>query len=101
MPNDLSPANREIWELLWTLRAADQGANGRAVSLLEESRVRQFVPVRTVPGRIGHTYLLRSIVAGEHDVLAAFSTVDRDEHGDWILWQRIQERDLKSAPKRK
>lgn len=94
LPDDLSPANREIWEILWTLKPVDKGALARAIAPVDEVRVRQFAPERSIAAHVGHTYLLRSIVAGDHDVLVAFSLAARDEHGDWILWKRIWNRKL-------
>ena len=101
IPDDLSAANREIWDVLWTLKPMNQGILGRAVAAVEEARVKQFAPGR-IQGKVGHTYLLRSIVAGEHDVLVAFSLLARDEHGDWIAWKSIRSRNLPAAviPKR-
>jgi branched-subunit amino acid aminotransferase/4-amino-4-deoxychorismate lyase len=80
-PEDLSSADREVWELLWDLQPADKGRLGRAIAAADEARVVRFAPARALEARLAHTYLLRSIVAGDHDVLVAFSTVDRDEHG--------------------
>lgn len=100
MPDDLAPANREIWEIVWTLKAVDKGALARAVVAADEARVEQFAPDRSMLGKVGHTYLLRSIVAGDHDVLVAFSLAARDEHGDWILWREIWNRKLAATPKR-
>lgn len=99
MPDDLSRAGREIWEILWTLKAVDKGAQARAVLLVEEARVKQFAPDRSMEADVGHTYLLRSIVAGDHDVLVAFSLAARDEHGDWILWREIWNRKLAATVK--
>jgi hypothetical protein len=101
LPDDLSAANREIWEILWTLKPANQGAKGRAVAQVEEARVQQFAPARSIPARVGHTYLLRSIVAGDHDVFAAFSLAARDEHGDWIVWRTFWNRKLAAGAKRR
>ncbi|MFN0008959.1 MAG: sigma-70 family RNA polymerase sigma factor [Planctomycetota bacterium] len=100
MPDDLSPAGREIWEILWTLKAVDKGALARAVLPVEETRIQQFAPERSMEAKIGHTYLLRSIVAGDHDVLVAFSLAARDEHGDWILWREIWNRKLAATVKK-
>lgn len=94
LPDNLSAANREIWEILWNLKPVNRGALARAIAPPDEVWVQNFAPDRSIPGKIGHTYLLRSIVAGDHDVLVAFSLAARDEHGDWILWKPIWNRKL-------
>jgi RNA polymerase sigma-70 factor (ECF subfamily) len=68
---------REIWSLAWedahiAGRDYDRSLDTRAIALGLSS---------SAPPGIGHTYLLRTIQPGEHDLLAAFSVLDRDEYG--------------------
>ena len=100
MPDDLSDRNREIWDILWTLKPVTTRGATRAVVRADSDRVAQFIPDETMAGHVGHTYLLRSIVAGDHDVIAAFSVAGRDEHGDWILWKSIRNSSLAGTTRR-
>lgn len=79
----------ETWKLLWTLRHVEllPGETPRALTVEDEQRVRTS-PVATAV--LGHTYLLRSIVPEKHDLLVAFSVLDKDEHGIWLGWRQLR-----------
>lgn len=69
-PAGLAPEQRTTWDAL------------HAPALSED-----MVPFSMVPVVIGHTYVLRSVLEGEHDVLAAFRPVQQDERGMTIAWR--------------
>lgn len=37
-----------------------------------------------------HTYLLRAVLPGEHDILVAFRDAHRDDTGSSIVWREIR-----------
>jgi RNA polymerase sigma-70 factor (ECF subfamily) len=93
-PAGLSDDDREAWRFLWTAAPATD-RRGLALSPADGETSRRLQLDRGVAPAIGHTYLMRSILPGEHDVLAVFTTAARDEHGDWIAYRVIWNRKLK------
>ena len=49
--------------------------------------------VKAVPG---HTYVLRAILAGEHDLLVVFRAVESDETGQTLLYRVLREFEMPS-----
>jgi len=43
--------------------------------------------------------LIRSILPGKHDILAAFTTAAVDDEGTWIVWRVLRNRSLAGEPK--
>jgi hypothetical protein len=97
-PDGLNDRAREAWSLLWTMKVVDDGPQGLAISSEDAATALRLELVRT-GAEVGHTYLVRSITLGDHDVLAAFSTAARDEHGDWIAYRVIWNRKLEKPSK--
>ncbi|HEV8113762.1 MAG TPA: sigma-70 family RNA polymerase sigma factor [Planctomycetota bacterium] len=98
-PAGLNDRGREVWQFLWALKPVDGGRQARAISGDDEATSNRLELRRGVGAEVGHTYLLRSVLAGEHDVLAVFTTAARDEHGDWIAYRVIWNRKLATEPK--
>ncbi len=94
-PVGLNERGREAWRFLWTLKSIDGSRQERAISSEDQARSDRLELRRGAGAEVGHSYLMRSILAGEHDVLAAFTTASRDEHGDWIAYRVIWNRKLK------
>lgn len=46
--------------------------------------------IHGVPAVVGHTYLLRSVMPDDHDVLVAFRTVAADEYGMTFVWKQLE-----------
>ena len=47
--------------------------------------------MRGVKAVSGHTYVLRSILEEEHDVLVAFTVLEEDEaHGMTLIWRILK-----------
>jgi hypothetical protein len=65
------------WRLLWT-RSSPESYVARASALGAPSRIAAVV---------GHTYLLRAIIPGKHDILVAFTTVAEDRYGHVLVWR--------------
>jgi hypothetical protein len=95
----LAEKSREAWQLLWKIAPLDEGRMNRAISREDEEAARRIDLEGRAGPAVGHTYLIRSIRAGEHDVLAVFTTAARDEHGDWIAYRVIWNRKLEPDPK--
>ncbi|HVS09570.1 MAG TPA: sigma-70 family RNA polymerase sigma factor [Planctomycetota bacterium] len=77
----------EAWRFLWTVELADPPG------LLASDDLRRADELglrRGAPALANTTYLLRSISSGEHDVLAAFRTVDSDAYGYTIAWRLLR-----------
>jgi RNA polymerase sigma-70 factor (ECF subfamily) len=94
-PAGLRDRSREAWRFLWTLRALDEGSQSGAISREDRTTASRLELVHGAGSELGHSYLVRSIVTGAHDVLAVFTTAARDEHGDWIAYKMIWNRKLK------
>lgn len=98
-PPGLAEKSREAWQLLWKIAPLDEGRMNRAISREDEEAARRIELVGRAGPAVGHTYLIRSIHPGQHDVLAVFTTAARDEHGDWIAYRVIWNRKLEPDPK--
>lgn len=68
---------REAWTLSWE----DASIAGRDFDRTLEERARKLDLPRNAPAAPGHTYFIRQIMPGEHDLLAAFSVLARDDYG--------------------
>jgi RNA polymerase sigma-70 factor (ECF subfamily) len=85
------------WELAWNFERRTPATNGSKSLLVAGSEAQQFAAFkngRQVRAIVGHTYIVRAVLPGEHDHLVAFQVVDQDEHGIFITW-----RILKTWPK--
>lgn len=80
-PN-LSPA---VWDLLWI----DAKTVGRGFEHAIEDRARELKIEDFADAVMDHTYLVRAILPGEHDVLAAFRIVSKDEYGYTFAWRLL------------
>jgi hypothetical protein len=81
-PRVLGDAEREAWPLLFQERPSGVSAGSFAASLRgTEARVMAMS---------GHTYVLRSILEEEHDLLVVFRVLDGDAHGQTLLWRILR-----------
>lgn len=87
LPTALTEEQRPAWELLWQdAKTSKQGFSDDfkgAAAKLGLSRNR-------VPAVVGHTYVVRAILPGEHDHLVAFSPVEQDEFGHTLVWRVLR-----------
>jgi RNA polymerase sigma-70 factor (ECF subfamily) len=100
-PPGLSQRDKERWSFLMTLPSPEKGKRTRPLGRDDEVRARQCeFPIGVRP-EVGHACLVRSIVAGDHDVLAVFTTAAVDEAGAWIVWRMLWNRSLvdESSPR--
>jgi len=85
-PADSSPAALEQWQYLWTAatrtEAGRYGLHAPAPDPPLTDRIRAVV---------GHTYLVRAILPGEHDVLVAFHAVEADAFGQTLAWKILKQ----------
>jgi RNA polymerase sigma-70 factor (ECF subfamily) len=96
-PAALQVSSRDAWRLMWTsdlrtrMPGVSMGRRARNELVEESSRWRHASrePEAVSCVEVGHTYLLRSEF-GPHDVLVAFTTVDRDAYGDTLLWRTLK-----------
>ena len=81
LPPPLDESQRGIWEFLWSERG--EGTGGYAADFPERAHA-LGVP-RRATAIVGHTYVLRAILPGEHDLLVAFTSVEGDENGHTLV----------------
>jgi RNA polymerase sigma-70 factor (ECF subfamily) len=85
LPNDLDAAARSAWDLFWTdVHTTDRECDMSAW----DSWPRSPLYGRDRAQR-DHTYLVRSIQPGRHDLLAAFTLLDVDANGVHTIAWRI------------
>ncbi len=72
-----------VWDVLWM----DAKTTGREFDRAIEDRARDLKIESSASASIDHTYLVRAILPGEHDVLAAFRTLSKDEYGFTFAWR--------------
>ena len=77
---------REIWSLSWE----DAHIAGRDFDRSIEARARALELGMDAPASPGNTYLIRKIMPGEHDLLAAFTVLSRDDYGYTIAGRVLQ-----------
>jgi len=95
-PPDLGGREREAWDFLWnvraTLRETEYGSE-RALTEADERRAEElgFGRGARVPARVGHTYLLRSVLFPSHDHLVVFTVIDGDDYGHTLAWRILKD----------
>jgi RNA polymerase sigma-70 factor (ECF subfamily) len=72
-----------VWDLLWT----DAKTTGREFDRAIQDRAGELNLESSASALVDHTYLVRAILPGEHDVLAAFRTLSKDEYGYTFSWR--------------
>lgn len=76
----------EVWDLLGRdLKGADRGLMRQV-----ERDARALGLKDSAPASVGHTYLLRAILPGEHDHLVAFTVLDDDGRGMTLAWRILR-----------
>ena len=94
LPEHLTPWQRQAVEVLWGLETRpDPGRAGQLeIDTADLRDARDLGLDRGLPALVGRTYLLRSVLLDQRDVLVAFRPVAEDAHGQTILWQLLEER---------
>ena len=86
-PSGLTEKRRLIWELLWS--DAGTGRNGYSDEFSRRA-VEVGASRDSVEAQVGHAYVVRAILPGEHDHLVAFSPVEEDAHGQTLVWRILK-----------
>jgi hypothetical protein len=82
-PSSVSP---ETWETLWHESKVDE----RSIPAVYAERIRKAAEsTRAVVG-LGDSYLVRSVMPGEHDLVAAFQVIGRDDKSATIAWRVLK-----------
>lgn len=90
-PADWPAERRNAFTFLWDVRPAPRADRPGAKSLSEQDRKRvDELHLRSGPKAVvGHTYLVRSNLSEEHDLIAAFEVVEHSETGITIVWRTL------------
>lgn len=91
-PDSSSALAQQAWKELWELRAqqpTDADPRPRALSLADRERM-SALRIDRARAVVGHSYLLRSILSGKHDVLVAFEVTALDEYGCTLRWRMLR-----------
>lgn len=87
-PEGLSPAELGAWDILWgPVDLVRERESGELASRFGELGIEY----ESVPAVVGHTYLVRSVLRNEHDVLVLCAVGHRDEYGVTLIWRVLQE----------
>lgn len=84
VPSGLAPEQEEAWRFLASEVPADRDGRsawqqkGKALGLKDR-----------VKAHPDHTYLLRAVLPGEHDILVGFRDAHRDDTGHTLVWREI------------
>jgi RNA polymerase sigma factor (sigma-70 family) len=92
-PAQLESGARERWTFMWSVMPHVWNRFGQQINALDdEQRLRaDDLGLRQgAEARMGHCYLVRSVMPDEHDLIAAFEVVDRDENGITIAWRVLE-----------
>ena len=92
LPPGLDARGQRAWRFLQDMVSERSNSDG-SFSISEDDRsVAQSLGLgRSVPGIVGHSYLLRS-VQSRHDVLVVFATLAADDQGHTLLWRVLKRR---------
>ncbi len=87
IPPGLDEKSRAIWEFLWS----DAESTLHGVSKDFERRKSSLGASRGSPtAQLGHAYVVRAVLLGEHDHLVAFAPVDDDQFGQTLVWRILK-----------
>jgi len=87
LPPALTEEQRPVWELLWQdAKTSKEGFSDDFKSAARKLRLSRSSAAAVV----GHTYVVRAILPGEHDHLVAFSPVEQDEFGHTLVWRVLR-----------
>jgi hypothetical protein len=87
LPPGLADEQRARWETLWQdAKTSKEGFS----SEFESAAAKLGMSRGSVAAVIGHTYVVRAILPGEHDHLVAFSAVEQDEFGHTLVWKVLK-----------
>jgi len=92
-PPGLDADQRERWEFLWSespFLGKESWRKAMAPYNEFQERARKLGLEGSVPAGVGHTYLLRSMLPGEHEVLVLFRVADADDTGFNLVWQVLK-----------
>jgi len=92
-PAGLDADQRERWEFLWSdspFVGAETWRQSAAPFEAFKERARSLKLADTVPAEVGRTYLLRSMLPEEHEVLVLFRVAGADETGMDLVWQVLK-----------
>jgi hypothetical protein len=95
---ELSPRDQERWRFLTACVPPEKGQRWSSANADEEQARRLEFGIGIRPD-VGHTCLVRSIIPGQHDVLAVFTTAEVDDAGVWIVWRVLRNRSLREDSK--
>jgi hypothetical protein len=98
VPGGLDEKGRAVWSLLW--EDAGTGLHGHTNAEWLERASALGVRRGPVPAVAGHSYVLRSFLFGEHDVLVVFRAIDADEHGMTLAWRMLKSWPVESRHRR-
>ena len=87
VPAVLSAAEQEDWKDMWEDGATPEE---RATPQFTHPALNRRLSRNWLPSVVGHSYLLRAFLPGEHDHLVAFSVVEEDEHGQTLVWRVLR-----------
>ncbi|MCE9593417.1 MAG: RNA polymerase sigma factor [Planctomycetes bacterium] len=81
---------QDAWNFLWDVRPVPVEGRPGAKSLDEAARARRTeLGLYGPKAHVGHTYLVRSNLSEEHDLIAAFEVVEHSETGITIVWRKL------------
>ena len=83
-PGALPADKADAWALLWEAIPPNRG--GRRAY---EGRGNRLGLRDRAKAEADHTYLLRAVLPGEHDILVAFRDVHRDDHGHTLVFREL------------
>jgi hypothetical protein len=87
LPAGLDETSRTTWEFLWR----DAGTTKSDVPReFQDEANRLRLRRGRAPAVVGHAYVVRAILPGEHDHLVAFSPVEEDEYGHTLVWRVLK-----------
>jgi len=85
-PESFDQRMAAAWAHLWA--SADSNEKGHDAAY--DARARELELRDAAPAVVQHTYLLRAIITGEHDILVAFRSVATDDDGHTIVWRVLR-----------
>jgi RNA polymerase sigma-70 factor (ECF subfamily) len=92
IPAGLSDPQREAWRFLWSVTPSEANPNDPKELWVSQADFKRAsdLQLRRTPAVVGHTYVVRAALPGEHDLIVAFTVLSEDDYGVFLAWRTLR-----------
>lgn len=91
IPVGLDP-RREEWRFLWDVMPSEPSYYDPKQLWVSKADFKRAsdLKLRSAPMAVSHTYVVRAVLPGEHDLVAAFTVLSEDDYGVFLAWRILR-----------